>query len=107
MTALIMILVTLAFLWLLRHRIYCAFKGHQWHEGEDTLRSIHDSGGFYFGGYTWKCQRCGSQTEVGDAPPPNHSWDHRWCDPNADPFKWSGKEGKCFEAYRHLHPKGR
>jgi hypothetical protein len=82
----------------------CAFKGHLWHEGEDTLQTIAGSpnSGFHYGAYTWRCHRCSAKTGEDDPPPPNHSWDHSWVSPADDPHAWGDREGRCSEAYRHI-----
>lgn len=81
---------------------YCLFKGHMWHEGDDTLQTIAGDprGPFHFGAFVWTCLRCGTSTEEGEAPPANSSWDHSWCSPDEDPHKWPGEQGTCFRAYR-------
>ena len=81
----------------------CSFRGHLWHEGEDTAVTVRGEkgSGYHMQAYTWKCYRCAAQTGEGEAPPKNSRWDHSWVSPDDDPHQ-GFRGGICFLAYRHL-----
>ena len=81
-------------------KLKCAWRGHQWHEGEDTFLTTMGSPGssFHHGTYVWRCQRCGCQTEKSERPPSDRSWDPEW----AKQHNLVPGNGELFYQYRRI-----